>query len=182
MFIETILVAFVSFLIGAIFHQTLKDYVFYKFVWSPIEICSDHPRHKDMLKYGINVDKQFEDTITIYNKTNDTIMIRQLEVKTTPLEKQYSKKRFSVFLHKDQDRLNKSISMNVKNKFRGTTTSDINLLPIILKPKEYTKVYFGILADTEKGKEIDTTISIEPVYDYKISKLKYFVIFRHDND
>lgn len=167
-----------GFLFGMILNDKLKDFAFFKYIWSPIEISSKNTLSNFRIeKYGSNVHQRFDDTIMILNRTDNLIKIDKMIAEPKILDKEHRGKKIEVVWAKDEETARKYCSAKPCG---GIATLD-KIFPILLKPKDCREVHLHVFAETEKDKYVRTMIEIYPDYRYKTPKLKYPITFRHES-
>ncbi|MDD5416465.1 MAG: hypothetical protein PHU12_00650 [Candidatus Aenigmarchaeota archaeon] len=134
----------------------------------------------------------FNDAITITNSSNSTIKISTLIVEARPFDEYDGKVQFRTFFMNDKEKSIKHTSYNPTWLERDLATNgkmfnkeikicdrsvDEKVFPIIIKPNEHKKVYFGIRGIGNGKSLLKTQIVIYPKYNYKKVSLRYNIAF-----
>lgn len=162
----------VSFLIGVILRDNIKEILFYKYLMAPVELSHGfifyHFMHNGIISTGV----PFYDEISVINNSNSTIKIDQLEC--AMITSDYPP-GIGVFWANNFENLHK---MMYSGGMIGGISISGGTFPIVLKPKESRAIWFGLKAEKNESTARRFNVIITPVYKYKKPKLEYNFEFR----
>jgi len=191
--INPLIAGIVGFFLGILFHEDTKNWLYYRFLKSPLKLSSQQADNLGPLYHGpMNVGDMFIEEINIMNVSRIPIWIERMEVIMKFLNWKGSKIRRMTFWFQDYGRLLDAMEQARLNPFGGiedlksveypteqrvgTNFVGQNTVPMLLKPNEHKKLYFGMLG-LVKGKSIESMVTIYPICEYKKPKLSYNLIF-----
>jgi len=168
----------IGFILGLFLGPYVQNYIFYKFIWSPIKIHSDFYESISPKETKIQTNcRVFKDTITIKNNSPYNVRIKRISISVKSLEKNKKIKRFSKAIHSNESGVEKFL--NFSDRKYGETTKEIGLFPFDLESQQTKKIWFGVISPANLKSNIETKITVSIESEYKKSKLIYHkIIFR----
>ncbi len=204
--ISSIATGIVGFSLGIVLHENLKNWFYYKFVRSPLEISSNHFDTSGRIGGMWTWNTAFMDTLTITNVSDTPIRVRRIGIDKKILKNTGSRVVLASFLFRDYNKLIKSMGLNttgLKEWMKETSVQDELVNPytaklgeistykqfgphiagadtgsITINPNEQANLYLGVLCLTDLDKFIiPVDVTVYPVSDYKNPKIPYKITF-----
>lgn len=172
--LESILILIFVFFLGIILNDKIRDHIFYKFFWSPIDFQSNNIFYDEHFKNGMVTENNFDDEIIIINKTDSTLRINKINVYIKE-EESPPIRNIGIYWAKTEEKLKKMMSPEYSPM---GTSFDGGVFPISLSPNEQKLIHFGIRVKTKKTEARKLKIVLSPHYKYKKLRITYAIIFR----